>query len=1843
NGDGTALLSGTPSAADLGAHDVILEATDGVITTNIQQVFTINVYDQNTAPVITSAPVLNAIEDQLYQYLFVSADANFWATLSVSAPTLPGWLVLTDNGDGSALLEGTPRNQNVGANPVVLEVTDGVAAPVQQSFTINVQNTNDAPLFTSIPVTQVDEGFLYTYNVTTSDVDNGDVLVISGSNIPVWMTLVDNGDGTAVLSGTPDGTALGVYNITLFVDDGNVAQPTEQPFSVTVDPYNYDPMFTSIPVTTATEDIPYIYNITTSDQNTWAVLTVNAPTLPSWLTLTDHGNGTATLQGTPDDSDTGLNNVTISLTDGQIAIPVTQTFVINVAAVNDQPFFTVFPSDITINEGALYQFDITTHDNDSALLSITAPVLPAWLTFTNNGNGTAHIEGTPDGNNIGANPVTLGVSDGIAPILEQSYTITVNQFNYSPSFVSSPVLTVLQDNLYIYNVVTTDFNTWATLTLTSPLLPAWLAFTDNGDGTGLLTGTPTNAEVGTHPVTLRVSDGVSIPINQQFNIQVVNTNDGPVVSTPIPDLTVAEDFVTPIEIDLNQHFFDMDGNPLSYSYTSNSDEINVSLSVNMLTITSVSDWYGTSSVTVTADDMLNRISVSDTFDVIVTPVNDALIFTTTNDTTAVVGTNYTYHAVVTDADPLDTITFGVTGTVPAWLTYTPNLDRTVDFAGIPASSDYGVYDFILTATDGTVNISQDIHINVYEDNATPQFTSAPVTQVDQDVVYTYNITATDANDWATLIISAPVLPAWLTFADNGNGTALLTGTPTNDEVGVHNVQLSLTDNITAPVLQNFTITVNNINDTPVVILALDDMAVDEDFTPFSIDLTLHFSDPDNDALVYSVVSTAGEVITQINTTNLLVSPVANWYGSTTITVTASDQITRNQVSDAFVLTINPINDLPVFTTTNDTLATVDENYTYQAIVSDLDSTDSISFSIIGSLPAWLTFTDNADRTADFSGTPVSLDYGMYDFTLRATDGTVNINQQIHINVWEDNYLPQFDSTPILTATEDELYHYDIAVSDANAWNTLNITTVALPGWLTLAYTAGEETAILSGTPTNDEVGDWNVTLQLDDGVIANPVEQQFTITVLNVNDAPYVFNPIDPIVLQEDFDDMYLIHWNEHFADDDINDNLTYEVIAPNPLFFDFKWDDSDLVIVARHDYSGTGTITITASDGNRITSGARSIRSEVSVDVPITITAVNDAPVIVTPIADFNMDENTIDTHIDVTTVFDDVDLPYGDVLTYSWSNPANISVSLNGTVLVLEPTLNWYGTETIQLTATDSENEQVTDEFIVTVNNVSDLPVIEPIADQLYINSMNGPFNYQVDFYAYPDIAFVLTGTPTGMTIDANGMITWFPQIDQMGVYSITVTGNNIAGSDQETFTLRAVNEVFGPQSMDAAPLAVDTINLRWTAPPTTAWITNYRIYISDSYNGVYSILETVNSDVFQYNYSVPDEGMTYFYKVSALLDAVVWQGETAFSSISSVYTLEAGEDEISNDDGSDEDAQPVVADTQLGVRFDLVHRSEFVVTKAAVFITDLSTDDLVVEFSDSGILPDNEVAGLTVTYPAASINLGWNFLAIPSAIQPSFFGDNFYIRILGSSDPWGIGLDTSTNGNTFRKVANVWNPLLTGEAMVRAIIKQLDAIISVDTVAHDFGLIYTKDHSAPYDIGVSNIGNKELLINSVNAPPGYEIRESGDTDWETVLSNLTIVPSGILTIQVRFAPTQSDFTYNGNLVFNSTDENNPVVSVALSGTTMESEPNAFTPNGDGKNDTFNFKVISDTNDNVKMTIFNLKGRKMKEITGRSNAPLVWNGEDDSGDECNSGPYLYVVEKAGDRYQRGKIYLVK
>ena len=106
-------------------------------------------------------------------------------------------------------------------------------------------------------------------------------------------------------------------------------------------------------------------------------------------------------------------------------------------------------------------------------------------------------------------------------------------------------------------------------------------------------------------------------------------------------------------------------------------------------------------------------------------------------------------------------------------------------------------------------------------NNSPYFTSTPITIASEGATFTYEVTASDPDQDASLTITAPELPSpsWLNLTNPGNGTATLTGTPDSGNVGENSVTLRVTDEFGATADQVFTITVYD-DSPPAVVHAL---------------------------------------------------------------------------------------------------------------------------------------------------------------------------------------------------------------------------------------------------------------------------------------------------------------------------------------------------------------------------------------------------------------------------------------------------------------------------------------------------------------------------------------------------------------------------------------------------------------------------------------------------------------------------------------------------------------------------------------------------------------------------------------------------------------------------------------------------------------------------------------------------------------------------------------------------------------------------------------------------------------------------------------------------------------
>jgi VCBS repeat-containing protein len=869
-------------------------------------------------------------------------------------------------------------------------VNDGDVT-VQQTFTVTVTNTNDAPTFTSSAVTTATEDVAYTYNVTTADVDVGDTRTITAPTKPAWLTLTDNGDGTATLTGTPTNADVGVHNVTLEVNDGDVT--VQQIFTVTVANANDAPVFTSVPVTAATEDAAYTYNVTTTDEDAGDTRTITATTKPAWLTLVDNGDGTAILSGTPTNADVGVHNVTLEVNDGDATVQ--QTFTVTVTNTNDAPTFTS-SAVTTATEDVTYTYSIITADVDVGdTRTITAPTKPAWLTFTDNGDGTATLTGTPTNAEVGVHNVTLEVNDGDVTV-QQIFTITVSNLNDPPTFTSTPVTTGAEDVAYTYNITTADIDVGDTRTITAPTKPAWLTLVDNGDGTATLTGTPLDANIGPNSVTLEVNDGEATT-QQIFTITVVNTNDTPVAN---PDTNTAVEDGGPVSGNVLTNDTDDDiGDVLSVSAV-NGLPANVGVPVagtyGSVTINSDGSYtytidngspavqaLGTASsmpelFNYTATD--GTASAPSTLTVTVTGANDAPTAvadtnTLTEDTASVSGNVLTND---TDVDGVDTksvtevngsaanVGVSVAGTygsinIAADGSYTYTLTTTLP--AVQALSTGGtltdVFNYTM-ADSGALTSSSTLTITITGINDAPVFTSANTANVPENTTGSIPVTASDA-EGATPTFSI------IGGADQGSFSITPTGVlsfqvapnfeaPTDTGTNnVYEVQVQATDGTNA-VTQTISVTVTNVNEAPVNTVPAAQTTLEDTNRVYSSGNgnQISISDPDGDVTV-QVTLTANNGTLSTNTAVGLAFTVGDGTDDATMTFTGTVSVINARLNGlTFKPNLNYYSGSP--STDSITITTNDQgNSGSGGALQDTDAT-SIDIDPVNDKPTTASYT-----------------------------------------------------------------------------------------------------------------------------------------------------------------------------------------------------------------------------------------------------------------------------------------------------------------------------------------------------------------------------------------------------------------------------------------------------------------------------------------------------------------------------------------------------------------------------------------------------------------------------------------------------------------------------------------------------------------------------------------------------------------------------------------------------------------------------------------------------------------------------------------------------------------------
>jgi Fibronectin type III domain/Putative Ig domain/Carboxypeptidase regulatory-like domain len=372
---------------------------------------------------------------------------------------------------------------------------NGTSAPSEPSDVVTIQQQTT---ITSAASTTAEMRAPFDFTVTTTGIPIA--AITETGTMPAGVTLTDNHDGTAELTGTPTAGSAGSYPITIIAANG-VGSPASQSFTLTVTSATYPPAFTSDSADAETFDVPFSFTVNTTGYP--APKLTKAGALPSGVTFTDNHDGTATIAGTP--SKTAIGAYTLTFTAKSAAGTATQRFALTVTKA---PIIKNIPT-TTAHAGKPLSLTITAKGNTTPVLAEPGP-LPSGLSFTDNGNGTATIAGTPEAGSGGSYSITVTATNQLGTA-SQTFTLKVNE---APAISSAARTTAVTGTAFTFHVITTGFP--APKITRAGSLPSGVTFTA---ATETFSGTPKPGTAGSYPIAITAKNSSGY-VTQNFLLVV---------------------------------------------------------------------------------------------------------------------------------------------------------------------------------------------------------------------------------------------------------------------------------------------------------------------------------------------------------------------------------------------------------------------------------------------------------------------------------------------------------------------------------------------------------------------------------------------------------------------------------------------------------------------------------------------------------------------------------------------------------------------------------------------------------------------------------------------------------------------------------------------------------------------------------------------------------------------------------------------------------------------------------------------------------------------------------------------------------------------------------------------------------------------------------------------------------------------------------------------------------------------------------------------------------------------------------------------------------------------------
>ena len=1046
NPNTTGSLSFTPVANASGSATITITVNDNQSSNNIvTQTFNVTVNPVNDAPTLTAIGNVSINEDAAAQTVnltgITTGAANEADTLTVTAissnPSLipnPAVSYTSPNATGS--LSFTPAAGLNGSATITVTVNDGQSAnnTLVRTFTVTVNPVNDQPTLAAISPVSINEDAT-AQSVSLGGISSGNVneiqtLIVTATSsstslIPNPTVTYTSPNSTGTLDFTPVANANGTATITVTVNDGQSSNNiVTQTFIVTVAAVNDAPTLSALSTLNVIENAGVqtvsLAGIGTGAANETQTLSITASSsnpsvVPNPTVSYTSPNTTGSLSITPVASANGSAVITVTVNDGQgVNNTVTQTFTVNVSAVNSTPTLDAL-TNLTLSEDASTQIvnlsgisTGATNENDTLVVTATSSnlgLIPNPTVSYSSPNATGSLSFTPVANGNGSATITVSVNDGQSnnATVTRTFVVTVTAANDQPTLAAINNVSIAEDagtqTVILSGITTGAANESQTLTVTASssntgLIPNPTVTYTSPNATGSLSFTPAANASGSSVITVTVNDNQSSNniVTQTFNVTVNSVNDAPTLAA-ISNVSLQENATAQ--------------------------------TVSLAGITS------------------GAANESDTLSVTASSSNTGLIPNPTVTYTSPNSTGSLNFTPTTDASGTATITV------------------TVNDGQSTNSTFSRTFTVNVNAVNNQPTLAAISNVSINEDSGTQSVSLTGIGTGAANESQTLSITASSSN---TGLIPNPTV----TYT-SPNSTGSLNFTPVANSNGTATVTVTVNDGQTTnnTVTQTFTITVNAVNDAP-TLAAISSRTIAENASAQTVSLTGIGTGAANESQTLTITATSSDTAiipnpsvayTSPNSTgSLTFTPVANANGTATITVTVNDNQGANNITTrTFGVTVTSVNSAPTITPISNITLVSDTNSGPRAFtIGDVETSASLlSLTAVSTSPTVVPLTNivfggsESNRTVTI--TPASGSSGYSDVTITVGDGAASASTTFRVTV---TVPPPVTSQLSLNKSGAGTIFPDLNSTTLIVGQSYTVAATASPGYIFTGWSGG---------------------------------------------------------------------------------------------------------------------------------------------------------------------------------------------------------------------------------------------------------------------------------------------------------------------------------------------------------------------------------------------------------------------------------------------------------------------------------------------------------------------------------------------------------------------------------------------------------------------------------------------------------------------------------------------------------------------------------------------------------------------------------------------------------------------